>query len=130
MYYPYFRGKQFELIAVREAAALMAASEFVPIIEPVREPMNGLRRALEAICEANGSAILIVNPDNGDHAGNGEEISKFLVEAFCDKDIRAGILLSQAMTVEAAMAEFERHKAHNPVFVHAGFTAGKSLAEK
>jgi hypothetical protein len=70
MYYPYFRGKQFELIAIRETAALMAASGFVPIIEPVREAMNGLRRALEAICEANGSAILVVNPDNGDHAGN------------------------------------------------------------
>lgn len=129
MYYPYFRGKQFELIAIRETAPLMAASRFVPIIEPVREAMNGLSRALEAICEAKGSAILVVNPDNGDHAGNGKEISKLLEKAFREKDIRAGILLGHEMTVVDAMAEFDRHKAHHPVFVHAGFTEAKMLAE-
>ena len=37
MYHPYFRGKQFELITIREMAPLLAKSNFVPIIEPVRE---------------------------------------------------------------------------------------------
>lgn len=34
MYHPYFRGKQFELITIREMAPLLAARHFVPIIEP------------------------------------------------------------------------------------------------
>lgn len=130
MYYPYFRGKQFELITIREAAPLMAASGFVPIIEPVREAMNGLNRALEAICEAEGSAILIVNPDNGDHAGNGANISTMLADRFFGRAIKAGILLNNEMTVDAAMSQFDQHGAHHPVFVHAGFTEAKALAKK
>ncbi len=35
MYHPYFRGKQFELITIREMAALLAEKNFVPVIEPV-----------------------------------------------------------------------------------------------
>ena len=42
MYFPYFRGKQYELIAIRESAELLALSGFVPIIEPVKESFNSL----------------------------------------------------------------------------------------
>lgn len=52
MYHPYFRGKQYELITVRETADLMAASQFVPIIEPVKESLGGLERTLKAVCDA------------------------------------------------------------------------------
>ena len=38
MYYPYFRGKQFELIAIRESATLLADSSFVPIVEMTDTP--------------------------------------------------------------------------------------------
>ena len=94
MFYPYFRGKKFELITIRETAQLMGDSGFVPIIEPVKEAMNGLDRALGAVCEADGSAILIVNPDYGDHAGNGVNISTMLTNRFSGKAIKAGILLN------------------------------------
>ncbi|MBS1982831.1 MAG: sce7725 family protein, partial [Bdellovibrionales bacterium] len=44
VYHPYFRGKQYELITIRENASVLAASKFVPIIEPVKEALNGLER--------------------------------------------------------------------------------------
>ena len=47
MYHPYFRGKQFELITIRETADLMARANFVPIIEPVKEALKGLERCLK-----------------------------------------------------------------------------------
>ena len=50
MYHPYFRGKQFELIIIRETATLLAERNFVPIIEPVKENLGGLEKALKAIC--------------------------------------------------------------------------------
>jgi hypothetical protein len=130
MYYPYFRGKQFELITIRETAQLLADSGFVPIIEPVREAMNGLGRALKAVSDADGSAILIVNPACGDHAGDGADISRLLADEFSGNRIKAGILLTNAMTVEAAMTIFGLHEAHHPVFVHAGFTEAKALAQR
>jgi hypothetical protein len=131
MYHPYFRGKQFELIAIRESATIMADAGFVPIIEPVREALKGLERALTAVCEAGGQAIVIVNPFHGDHAENGLSISSLLEEGFLDKDgINAGILLKNDMSVDDAIASYESHAAHQTVFVHAGFTEAKSLAEK
>nr|WP_199044331.1 sce7725 family protein [Dyella sp. ASV24] len=131
MYHPYFRGKQFELLTIRETAALLAASNFVPIIEPVREALTGLGRALKSICEANGSAIVIVNPDFGDHAQDGADISAFLkAGAFDSHNVAAGILLKKEMSVEGALAYHDEHANHAPVFVHAGFLDAKALAEK
>ncbi len=131
MYYPYFRGKQFELITIREMAPLMAASGFVPIIEPVREALKGLERALTEICTAEGKAIVIVNPFHGDHAEDGVSISALLKKGFLDKGgITAGILLQNDMDIGDALACYEKHEAHSPTFIHAGFTEAKALANR
>lgn len=131
MYHPYFRGKQFELLTIRETAPLLAQSGFTPIIEPVREALKGLGRALESVCEAKGRAIVIVNPDYGDHAGDGTSISALLKEGFLDKDgISAGILLKKSMTVDAALKLWEEHGNHDPTFIHAGFSEAKTLADR
>src|ERR1700679_724563 len=82
MYHPYFRGKQFELIAIRETAAVMAKAGFVPIIEPVRAALKGLERTLTEICTARGQAVVIVNPFHGDHADDGVSISSLLKRGF------------------------------------------------
>jgi hypothetical protein len=129
MYHPYFRGKQFELITVRETAPLLAASHFVPIIEPVKEALRGLDRTLQAVCEANGRAVVIVNPHHGDHSEDGVDISALLQDGFADApSVAAGILLTHEMTVAEALACCEEHQEHALTLVHAGFTDGKALA--
>lgn len=129
MYYPYFRGKQFELITIREAAQLLSESGFIPIIEPVRETLSGLERALAAVCDAEGKAIVVVNPSLGDHAEDGADISALLAEGFLEKEgISAGILLKAGTTLDAAKALYDEHEQHQPIFVHAGFTEAKALA--
>lgn len=129
MYYPYFRGKQFELITIREMANLLAKKQFVPVIEPVRESLGGLMKALSAVRDAEGSAIVIVNPYHGDHQEDGASITNLLQEHFRDTPhISAGILLRSDMTVETVMDCYSRHGEHQPVLIHAGFTAPKALA--
>lgn len=131
MYYPYFRGKQFELITIREVAPLLAESGFVPIIEPVKAALLGVDRTLKAICAANGQAIVIINPDYGDHAHKGEDISFLLRDGFIDKpNIFAGILLNEQTSVEQAIAYYRQHKAHQPVFIHSGYMNHKELVEQ
>ena len=76
MYYPYFSGKQYELITVREMSVLMSRARFQPIIEPVREALSGLEKALVSVVESEGQAILVVNPHHGDLAGAGEPLSE------------------------------------------------------
>lgn len=131
MYHPYFRGKQFELITIRETAGLMAAAKFVPIIEPVKETLKGLERSLTAVCDAGGHAVVIVNPYHGDHSEDGVSISALLKKGFLGNDaIAAGVLLKKDMTLDEAVTCYERHKGQKTSFVHAGFTEAKALAEK
>lgn len=130
MYHPYFRGKQFELIAIREAADLMAKSGFVPIIEPVKETLNGLGRTLKTICDVGGKAIVIINPCHGDHSEDGANISALLHEGFsAEKGITAGILLKEDMEAASALDFYEQHINFEPTFVHAGFTEARLLAD-
>lgn len=130
MYHPFFRGKQFELIAIRETAELMAGAGFAPIIEPVKETLKGLERTLEKICTVGGRATIIVNPYHGDHQEDGTSITSLLQSDYIGNDaVSAGILLRSNTTLVQATAAYETHKDHNPTFVHAGFTAQKALAE-
>lgn len=62
-YYPYFRGKQNELILLRENAKFLKDANFTPIIEPVKESVGGLKRTLEALSVERVEVILIVNPN-------------------------------------------------------------------
>lgn len=130
MYHPYFRGKQYELIAVREMARQMAASGFVPIIEPVKESLGGLERTLEAICDATGNAIIIVNPYHGDHSDDGNIISELLATKFAGKkSIAVGILLKKDISTGQILTLYEQHIDRQPVFIHAGFLDAKALSD-
>jgi hypothetical protein len=130
MYHPYFRGKQYELITVREMAPLLKTAGFCPIIEPVRETLSGLQKALEAVVAEGGNAIVIVNPHHGDLSGTGEPLTELLSKNFLNSPhISAGILLKQDMTPEEAFECYKLHADHAPAFIHAGFTDAKALAK-
>jgi hypothetical protein len=131
MYHPYFRGKQFELIAIRESANLIASAGFVPIIEPVRESLGGLEKALKAISDAGAQAIVIVNPRHGDHKENGESITALLDRDYRENDaIQAGILLTGETSTEAAADHLDLHPGLGTALVHAGYTEPRALAEQ
>jgi hypothetical protein len=131
MYHPYFRGKQYELITIREMAPLLKEAGFRPIIEPVKESLGRLEKALDAVVEAKGRAIVIVNPHHGDMSGGGTPVTKLLEGKFLElPGIAAGILLKQNMTPDEAMKFHKEHSAHSPVLIHAGFSDAKALAEK
>ena len=69
MYFPYIRGKQYELICIRESAQRMAESGILPIIEPVRSNFSGLNRAIVALVDKNVRFVLVITPDCGDLDG-------------------------------------------------------------
>lgn len=65
MYYPYFRGKQYELVTIKENAQRMGTN-IIPIIEPVKLATSGLQRTIQKLIENNVCFILIINPKCGD----------------------------------------------------------------
>lgn len=130
MYHPYFRGKQYELITIRETAGLLAKVGFVPIIEPVKESLGGLERTLTTICGAGGRAVVIVNPYYGDHSEDGVGISKLLRSGYRGNgSVGVGVLLRKDMNVKEAIAYCTQHEGHEITLVHAGFADPKALAD-
>lgn len=130
MYYPYFRGKQYELLTIRECASLLSQKNFIPIIEPVKEALNGLERALDAIILAQGSSIVILNPSKGIHSEDGEAIYNFFMEKFsAKKGVVAGILLSEGMSladIEEILGNLSKHRVS---LIHSGFNDVTALKE-
>lgn len=69
MYYPYLRGKQYELLALREfAPAASKPCRIWPILEPVRDPSTNtsLARAMRDMAAQGMGFTVVVNPTVGD----------------------------------------------------------------
>lgn len=76
MYYPYLRGKQFELLALREFAASVSgnACEVCPIIEPVKASLNGINLAIRKFKMFNFKYAIVLNPAIGELVGKSVDI--------------------------------------------------------
>lgn len=73
MYFPYLRGRQFELIAVRELLEKnLIGSKVVPIIEPIK-PTSTLIKTLQLYTEKEHGIALVMNPEVGDFASKVKE---------------------------------------------------------
>ncbi|ERJ19690.1 hypothetical protein SSPSH_001460 [Salinisphaera shabanensis E1L3A] len=129
MYYPYVRGKQYELITIRENASLLADAGFTPIIEPVKEKLDTLDRALSTVREAGGDAIVVINPRYGHHHEGGNEIVASLNAQDQYDGIVPGLLLKEEMSVDEVITWLEAVPRHNVTLIHAGFTEGRLLSE-
>ncbi|MEZ8787026.1 sce7725 family protein [Vibrio cyclitrophicus] len=66
MYFPYLRGKTFELIALREVAAKLNPNKVIPIIEPVKEKTKPLVTTILALNTEGIRPHIVVNPEVGD----------------------------------------------------------------
>lgn len=67
MYLPFLRGKQFELIALREFAKEISGSAIVcPVIEPVKLEFKGLDTAITELVNQNINFTIIINPQIGE----------------------------------------------------------------
>jgi hypothetical protein len=129
MYHPYFRGKQYELITIRENAELLSAANFVPIIEPVKEALSGLQRTLDSVVAAEGNAIVVVNPQHGDHSDDADRIVDYLNNGpLTNVGITPAILLKEGYSVADARQLIDGFSDHSTTLIHAGFSDGAGLA--
>lgn len=70
MYFPYLRGRQFELIALREYASIYNGdNEIIPIIELVKKTFNNVKLAISKLVEGNVRFALVLNPAVGEISG-------------------------------------------------------------
>lgn len=109
MYFPYFRGKQFELLAIREYFASEQRSNAVaPIVEPVRaldKKNQSFTRMVEQMIENAVQFTVIVNPAVGDLAGLPEApelILRALDASGCNaSSVRLGVICKPGLDAPA-----------------------------
>lgn len=76
MYFPYLRGRQFELIAVRELLEKkLIGSKVVPIIEPVKLTST-LVKTLQLYTDKEHKIALVMNPEVGEFVSKVKEKKK------------------------------------------------------
>lgn len=67
MYYPYLRGKQFELLALREFIdSNEGECKIFPVIEPVKASFNSMKIALNKFIVENILFAVVLNPQIGE----------------------------------------------------------------
>jgi hypothetical protein len=81
MYFPYLRGKQYELLAIRELAPIIDTDKIIPIIEPVKSNISSLRTALEVMQRNKFRSQIILNPSVGDFKSNNTILEEFIRNA-------------------------------------------------
>ncbi|PKD43697.1 sce7725 family protein [Rhodohalobacter barkolensis] len=95
MYFPYLRGKQYELISLRELSEKMSETGVIhPIIEPVKETTSTLRITCEQLVDAEVPFTLILNPSVGDLKDSLHEIIHFINAEVGDyEQLHLGVLI-------------------------------------
>lgn len=81
MYFPYLRGKQYELLALRDLVSLpLDKDKIIPIVEPVKS-LKSVTTALEMLKPIDVRIQLLVNPMYGDFVNKSDEVIKFIEES-------------------------------------------------
>ncbi|MGN6383085.1 MAG: sce7725 family protein [Dyella sp.] len=127
-YYPFFRGKQYELICLRENSRLISHHGFTPIIEPVKEAAGGLLRTIDALKSENARFLVVANPSVGHHADALPlEFVQQVNEALKGYGIGGWIYQIQEQEDLAALGEW-LGTAPNLAVLHQGTVSAKDVA--
>lgn len=113
MYFPYFRGRQYELIALRELLDNPNYSQnIIPIIEPVKASPT-LFNTIEAYIKKNRKLIIIVNPQVGSfdlERRNKKEFSEKYDQLINSENIQICFLLKDKNQVQNIFTEKKYNK--------------------
>ena len=101
MYYPYLRGRQYELIGLRELCEKNKLENVIPVIEPVKTSPT-LLKLLQTFCKFKKKFILIKNPSVGTFQKDLEfdneykdKFEKLLTE--CEPYMTYGIIMTSSV---------------------------------
>jgi hypothetical protein len=127
LYFPFLRGKQYELLALKELSLLLGQRQNVfPIIEPVRAPEGGLTRCLLALAENHIRYALVVNPDVGELRTETmpDSVAGYVETVGLPGDPTLALLVDESTNVSATLTGYtNRYGSSFPLMlVHKGLT--------
>lgn len=129
MYFPYFRGKQYELIALRECATILSNSQIYPIIEPVKNNFSSIERCLTELMENEVYFTLITNPLVGELRHNSfsiyDEIIEGTLKGYAEYSI--GYIVDDETTLKDVERLINDYNQIDISIIHNGFPKPKKL---
>lgn len=97
MYFPYFRGRQYELLALNELAMKkLISNKILPIVEPIKISAT-LKNMIRIYQDGNLCISLVFNPGVGELCGMVDEI-----KVLCDTCNRTQLIPSFIMNEDAS----------------------------
>jgi hypothetical protein len=115
MYYPYLRGKQFELIALKELSDLMSLKndKISPIIEPIKITST-LKNTLNSFKEKNINFTIIINPQVGDLKNNSNKILEIVKSELSNySNYQIGIIFEKTFKLDDLLIEIKNTNTQN-----------------
>lgn len=131
MYYPYLRGKQFELILLRDNAEFLSQHNIHPIIEPVKADVKALLRAINNLEAYGVNYTLIINPQ----VGRSLEKQIITIKDVLENDelkptdnLFLGYIISPSSKNSSIEKILHHYSGYQFSIVHQGFSSGQTLA--
>jgi hypothetical protein len=121
MYYSYLRGKQFELLAIRNSIDKIVEANITPIIEPVRQSTRDIVKCVESLRDANANYIVVANPTCGElerNSRNAEIVIDSVIN--CDPEVELGFIIDDGTTLTQIFSLIENYENQRFSIIHAG----------
>jgi hypothetical protein len=119
MYYPYFRGRRVELLALRDVVSKLVVKKRVcPIIEPVMAKTGDLKTFLDS-AKGQHPHIILTNPAVGELMGQSAAIEALIAPylATPGNELFPGFIVGPTTTMAEVNAFLTTHKKHQTAFV-------------
>lgn len=115
-YFPYLRGKQFELIALRDMCSFYKRQDIIsPIIEPVKQVNSTLVKTIDCLIQNNVNFNIILNPKCGEISSDKYDT---LVTNIVDRlrsynNYQPAFIINEQVDLRRIISFIEYYKLHN-----------------
>lgn len=121
MYFPYLRGKQEEVFAIREVADRLSAKKVVfPVLEPVKDQVNQIIETSRILCDKGVPHALIENPRVGAFSQRHPDVASRIIAPVCTFGpvARPALLIDSRSTDAEVVAFLARYPDRPTVLIH------------
>ena len=131
MYYPYLRGKQYELILLRDNPTMFSDNPIYPIIEPVKTNFSGFTRAIGNLVDKKAKFIVVANPQCGDLVGEEDSILEVIEDTVPSSynGLSIAYIVNHDSDIESIVESINNCERNNISIIHYDFIRGRDLAE-
>ncbi|MBN2617461.1 MAG: sce7725 family protein [Spirochaetales bacterium] len=133
MYFPYMRGKQYELLLLKEQAEFLHGKSIFPIIEPVKSNTASLNRTLGALLKSDVKFTLVANPYLGDYSN---KENKRIITDFVDGIIatnigsmKLGIILTPETILDEVQFLLKKYQQYPITLIHSGYPKADHIVD-